>query len=704
MPRIFALCLALTTALAQDAAPHSNQTQKTTPKNTIRVSVNLVQVDAVVTDSKGKQVTDLKAEDFEVLQDGKPQIITRLSYITTSPGSVPSGPSSLATQGKGVPLPPPSKLRLTDVRRTIALVVDDLGLSFESTVYVRQALKKFIDGQMQPGDLVAIVRTGAGIGALQQFTTDKRLLHAAADRVRFNPFGRRGVGSFAPVEPSLPAQGSNPRGVDTAEFDEARQQAFTVGTLGAITYVVSGLRELPGRKSVVLFSESMQILYGGGMDPLVLEGLQRLTDAADRASVVIYGIDPRGVQTYQLTAADSTSEMSAQEISQVPMDRSTQAFNSNQGMEILTSQTGGLFIHSDNDIDGALRRVIDDSGSYYLIGYRPDPSTFDRKTGRPQFHRLQVRMKRPHLRVRSRSGFFGMSDDEQQLSGHAGEGQLKRAIFSPFDSGSIHVRLTALFGIVPKLGPVLDYMLYIDARDVKFTNEPDGSHKTAFDLLAITFGDNGQAVDADARRFTLQMKDDGYQRTLRDGLIYVRHHPIKKPGAYQLRIALQDTASQEIGSASQFIEVPDLRKDRLTLSSLLLIEDAPKLAMPTQGQSEEQVDRDPSRSAATRTFKPGAALTYTYQVLNARMNSSHQPNLEVQSRLFREGQQIFSSDRVALNITGQTDFKRLIAGGTVHLGSKMLPGDYVLQLIVTDKLAKQKYGVVSQSVDFEVQP
>jgi hypothetical protein len=59
---------------------------------------------------------------------------------------------------------------------------------------------------------------------------------------------------------------------------------------------------------------------------------------------------------------------------------------------------------------------------------------------------------------------------------------------------------------------------------------------------------------------------------------------------------------------------------------------------------------------------------------------------------------------VALNITGQTDFKRLIAGGTLHLGSKMLPGDYVLQLIVTDKLAKQKYGVVSQSVDFEVQP
>jgi VWFA-related protein len=704
MPRILVLCLALTTALAQYSVPDPNQTQKARPEDMLRVTVNLVQVDAVVTDSKGKQVTDLKAEDFEVLQDGKPQSITSLSYIRTSPGRILSAQLSAAATGKDVPLPPPSRIKLTDVQRTIALVVDDLGLSFESTVYVRQALKKFIDRQMQPGDLVAIVRTGAGIGALQQFTTDKRLLYAAVDRVRFNPFGRGAIGAFAPAEPNLIAHGSDPGEVETTDLEDARQQAFTVGTLGAIGYVVSGLRELPGRKSLVLFSESMQILYGSGMDPRVLEGLQRLTDAADRASVVMYGIDPRGVQTFQLTAADSTSGMSAQQISQIPIDRSSQDFNSNQGMEILTSQTGGLFIHNTNDIEGALRRVIDDSGNYYLIGYRPDLSTFERKTGRLQFHRLEVRIKRPHLQVRSRSGFFGMSDDEQRLSGHTGEGQLKRAIFSPFDSGSIHVRLTTLFRMVPKLGSVLDFMLYIDPRDVKFADEPDGSHKTVLDLLAVTFGDNGQAVDADARTFKIQMNDEGYKRILRDGLVYVHRHPIRKPGPYQLRIAVEDTTSHEIGSASQFIEVPDVKKNRLTLSSLLLIEDAPKPATPTASQSEKPIDHDPSSSAALRTFKPGAELTYTYQVLNARMDSSHQPNLQVKSRLFREGQQIFSGNPMPLNITGQTDFKRLIAGGTIHLGGKMIPGDYVLQLIVTDKSAKQKYGVASESVDFEVQP
>jgi VWFA-related protein len=702
MSRVVLLCLGVATAFAQNAMPHSNQPPNPVPDTTIRVTVNLVQVDAAVTDSKGKPVTDLKADDFEIFQDGKSQIVTNLTYITSSPET--SSAPALTTDVRGPPLPPPARLKSGDVHRTIALVVDDLGLSFDSTAYVRQALKKFVDRQMQQGDLVAIIRTGAGIGALQQFTTDRRVLYAAVDRVRFNPLGRVGVSSFAPLESGLVPQGPNARAIDTTEFNEARQQAFTVGTLGAIGYVVNGLRELPGRKSVVLFSESMQILYGHGTDPRILDELQRLTDAADRASVVMYGIDPRGLETYQLTAADNEQRMTRQQISEVPMNRSMQAFNSNQGMQILASQTGGLFIHNTNDIEGALRRVMDDSGNYYLIGYHPDASTFDRKTGRPQFHRLQVRLKRPHLHVRSRSGFFGVSDYEQQMSGPTGHAKLSRAVFSPFDSGSIHLRLTAIFRVVQGSGSVLDSMLYIDAQDMKFTSEPDGSHKTVLDLLAITFGDNGQAVDADSRTFTLQMKDDEYQRTLRNGLIYVHRHPIKKPGAYQLRIALQDTASDQVGSASQFIEVPDLKKDRLTLSSLLLKEDVPKSATPVPGHSEEQIDNDPNRTAATRAFKLGTSFTYTYQVLNARTDSSRQPNLEVRSRLFREGQTIYSGTPIALNTTGQTDFKRLIAGGTVHLSNKMIPGDYVLQLIVTDKLAKQKYGVVSQSVDFEVQP
>src|SRR5579872_3745323 len=144
-----------------------------TADTTIRISVNLVQVDAVVTDSKGKHVSDLQASDFQILQDGKPQKITHFSYIATAAPKPATPPGATQVADKKTP-PPPStpgtRLKVNQVRRTIALVVDDLGLSFESMAQVRSSLKKFVDTQMEPGDLVAIMRTGAGMGALQSFT------------------------------------------------------------------------------------------------------------------------------------------------------------------------------------------------------------------------------------------------------------------------------------------------------------------------------------------------------------------------------------------------------------------------------------------------------------------------------------------------------------------------------------------------------
>src|SRR5260370_27687116 len=103
------------------------------------------------------------------------------------------------TADKIVPAVPGARLKLEDIRRTISVVVDDLGLSFESTYYVRRALKKFVDEQMQTGDLVAIIRTSGGMGALQQFTSDKRQLYAAIERVKWYANGRGNVGAFAPL-------------------------------------------------------------------------------------------------------------------------------------------------------------------------------------------------------------------------------------------------------------------------------------------------------------------------------------------------------------------------------------------------------------------------------------------------------------------------------------------------------------------------
>src|SRR5260370_10718095 len=218
---------------------------------------------------------------------------------------------------------------------------------------------------MSPGDWVADIRTGAGMGSLQQFPSDKRLLYAAIDHVKFNSLGRVGVSSFAPL------QAVHDHDLDTTAFDEEREQIFSAGTMGAIHYVVEGLKELPGRKSVVLFSENMRMLFSEGMSQRVMDAVKRLTDAANRASVVIYSIDPRGLQTLSLTAADNTSGRTAQQISQVPQQRSQQMFDSQQGMFTLAKETGGLFLRDTNGLDGALRPVGDAGTGYSLAVYPP---------------------------------------------------------------------------------------------------------------------------------------------------------------------------------------------------------------------------------------------------------------------------------------------------------------------------------------------
>lgn len=174
----------------------------------VRITTNLVQVNAVVTDRTGRQVTDLAPEEFEIYENGKRQAINNFSYVVTQFAAFSPTEAALAivppagnrAVRQNALLTSPVRLRPEQVRRTVALVVDDLGLSFESMHFVRDALRKFVDEQMQPGDLVAVTRTGAGIGALQQFTSDKRLLYAAIDRVRFNMSGRAGIGYFQALE------------------------------------------------------------------------------------------------------------------------------------------------------------------------------------------------------------------------------------------------------------------------------------------------------------------------------------------------------------------------------------------------------------------------------------------------------------------------------------------------------------------------
>ena len=691
------------------ATPTPNPAAQEKPRqetdDVVRITTNLVQVDAVVTDKDGKPVPDLKADELELFEDGRKQKITNLSFQIIETSAEPLAKSRI---DKNAPPVPSVRLRREDVRRTVAIVVDDLGLSFESVYYVREALKKFVNQQMQDGDLVAIVRTASGMGALQQFTNDKRQLLAAIDRIRWKASGRGLIGAFAPIEANMPGATptpDDPSYIPGEDADRSREDVLTVGTLGAIGYVVRGLRELPGRKSVLLVSDGLKLLTAEdlGRNQRVLFAMQRLTDLANRAAVVINTLDARGLQTLGLNAADNTSGMRPDQSARLFADRQRTFSESQDGMFYLSETTGGIAIRNTNDLSGGIRKVLEDQKSYYLIGFRPDDSTFDR-LGRRQFHHLTLKVTRPgKYRVRMRTGFYGTTDEEEPPPMTRGQ-QLIAALVSPFGATGVHLQLTSLFANDPKQGSLVRSILYIDPRDLTFTEEPDHKWKCVFDLLAVTFGDNGVPIDHVDKTYTVVLAADDLKRVMREGLVYYATIPIKKPGAYQLRMSLRDSGTERIGSASQYIDAPDIKKKRLFLSGLIVRgENAAELTQAATTKDEGLEQGNAEASPAIRRLRPGMVASFGYFIYNARIDkTTARPQVTTQVRLFRDGKEVFTGKEIPFDTTGQNDLQRLALGGAIQLGSAMEPGEYVLQVIVRDLVADKKQSLATQWMDFQI--
>ena len=277
---------------------------------------------------------------------------------------------------------------------------------------------------MQDGDLVAIIRTGAGIGALQQFTSDKRLLYAAIEKVKWNPNGSGGVSAFAPIEatpdtslqdsadatPTPPDEIAEASGAGQT-LNDFRSTVFATGTLGALKYIVTGMSQLPGRKSVILFSDGFKLFEtdetGMPISSLVLDFLREIVDIANRSSVVFYAVDARGLANTGFTAEDNISDTTADTMNAESQAGRDELFDTQDGLSYLSRETGGFAVLNNNDLSGGVRRVLDDQ-SYYLVGYEPDSDTFD--PAKRKFNALSVKILRKGAIVRYRSGFFNVAD------------------------------------------------------------------------------------------------------------------------------------------------------------------------------------------------------------------------------------------------------------------------------------------------------
>jgi VWFA-related protein len=669
---------------------------------TFGASVRLATVDAVVTDDKGRHVTDLTPKDFEVVERGRRQTVQQVVYIRTTGPLGTSTPTTVGLRADGVagtpaPEPAPEARRANlpardQTSRVLAVVVDDLSLSFRSTVDTRKMLTQFLERDVAPGDLVAILRTSGGAGTLQQFTTDRRLLTAAIERVQW-------VGRLARFAAGVAG------GPDDDDRDgQLAADLLAEGSIGVLNYALRGLESLPGRKTVVFVSEGSGL---GATNPRsqIPDALKRVIARANRAGVVLYAIDPAGIRTTTGSGGSDVAQRRTPNFTNEPMQavpvpgsggrpmeqtptaalaesrRRWMQFDRQEWLRWLAEQTGGFAVVGQNDISRGLGRIVDDTRGYYLIGFdtsllpgvRPDPDD------------VKIKTLRPGLQIRARLGRFGPANPDDPDDGSLARpgDPLVAAALSPFSTGALDFHLTALFGHDPE-GAHVRAVVDVDPGGLMLADAGD-RREGAVTLLMMLFNDDGDIVTQARETIPIHLDAAAYDRARTYGLRYSVRLPVKRPGGYQVRAVIRDDRSERVGTGSRFVEVPQVGKARVALSGVILTNAAA-----------------PDRPLAL-TFAPGSVIWYTCTVYDGR---SDRTGFSTTATVLYDGKPVYTSQAapIAGAAAGDAAVAPVPFRGRLTLARDQKRGAYTLLVSVEPAIApgERRSRPATQWVDFEV--
>jgi VWFA-related protein len=685
-----AAVIALVHAQAPAQTPSSQAEQPT-----FHVGVDAVRIDAVVTDSKGNIVTDLTADDFELKDDGRPQKVTLATFVPVASGPATPVQSQAMVAAPPGATPPPAvrPLARDEVQRSILVLVDDLGISWEGLYAARKALHTFIDRSLLPTDLVALTRTGMYAGMQRQFTTDRRLMHSAVDELRWTALSRRGVEPFEALEGTgLTNVGGGPGSGGTidlaggAKLSDVKEIVSALATLSAANLTVRAMASLPGRKAIVLVTEGIKMYEGAFIEPRIQAALDALWDQAARAGVVIYTVEARGLQTGMLTASDNTSKLgSAADVLGASAMRHSALRDTQDSMDLIARETGGFAVMDTNDLAHGLQRIVSDIRGFYMIGYTPDRDGFVKKGATVPGHKISLKVKRAGVKVRTRQGFIGRPESATPTTTETPQHALLSAAMSPFAITTMPVKLTPLWGYSTEGGASVKALLHVDTDDLMFVAGDDGRSVATAETVGVVVDADGSVVTARTATFSVHRDPSDASG---GGVTYTLLIPVPKPGGYQLRFAVRDTQSGAVGSVGEFVEVPDVSHGAFALSSVLLGAGASVVGT----MDEAAVDED--SAPAVRQFSPGDQLLYTYEVYNAV------GAVEASPSVWRDGKQVFSAPPDSL--PGTTESGPLRTVGALRLDSAMTPGDYVLQIDARTATQKKKPSVAATRVDFHV--
>jgi VWFA-related protein len=718
--------------------------------DTIRINTELVQTGVTVFDKQGRFVDGLKPEQFELRVDGKPQPISFFERVAT--GSIQEAKAQLTAE-TGLANPTNTNTSVTPQGRTIVFFLDDFHLSAASVEHVRKAILQFVDNEMGLNDQVLVGSATGQIGFLAQLTDNKAVLHAAVARLTYKQFqvrdneniamteyqairisqGDRDAigyyvtqlqqatnykssgGSYGPTPSGVGIVGDRVRQGNTGTADPSNQRweaqvrrraeniitqsmEITSNTLRSLENLMRESLQLSGRKVIFFVSDGFFLIdeKSGASSKL-----QQITDAAARAGVVIYSIDARGMTNF----TDASSNRS-DPIGQLSRSNAGELSASQGPLSALASDTGGRALFNSEAMNSAVTNALKETSSYYLLAWKP--ASEEQHGGK--FKRLEVNViGRPDLTVRLPRGYLEAAavaeqarvdakTKKQETSGKPEAAKsptdidLRTALLASTSRKGLGTLLSTSFIDTPNNGPVLMASTQVEAGGLGYGD--DGKQIASLDMAGVVLNDQGKPVTGFKTRLNVKPLPTSAIPSGSDGVIYYYRAPLP-PGLYQVRVAARDDKTGKVGSAMQWVEIPDLKSHHLILSSLLLSRHDAGANDKTGGT----VASDQMQVSVDRRFPRTSRMNILSFIYNATQGSNGAPDLSGQIQVLRDGRAVLSSPQRQVVTSGLDDQGRIPFGGDLSL-STLPAGYYILQITVNDRIAQT---TVTQRVGFEVQ-
>ena len=688
----------------------------------VRIKSNLVSIDVIVKDKKGKFVSDLKAEDFAISENGQVQ---KIEFF-----DAPLSRSEKRNEGTGGVAETPAPV--TAPRNYVSLVLDSQTTDVTNLKQVREGAIKYIREQVTDADAVAILSVTTDLRILQPFTQDKAQLIASLENFGLNSQAKSfehkdlkdntdALRDFLNSAPNTPTTSitSTAGGSQAARIMIARrvlQQFIRLRTalslqqarpiLAALAALAEGLRPIPSKKTVVLFSQ-------GFVTPEVLDWqIQSTIDIANRANVAIYIIDSAGLRAGApasgalvpssplagVSAATNQEDRIRAVGGETVFDNARHEGQSREYDVLyrISGDTGGRFLKGNNDIGQGLERINQEIQARYTIAYRSTNQNFD-----GTFRKVKIEVGRPDVQIMARSGYYAISPEEVVLLSPADKKLL--ANFAAVEANPALPLFVSLSPFRSRDGLyTVPLAIELPPSAVKFDRKVD-KYSMQLEILGILKSPPERLLSRLGGNFNVNLSTNDYNTIVSNNIFY-RQDLILAPGDYTIDLVVKDKQSGKTSARRETFVLPDPDSEFATTPVVLsrYVEPASQLPPDPAALPDVFVHRKQLiRPSAGRQFRVSDNLIMFLAVYNAANSpDTGKPLVRVTVRLMKDGQPATKPFDYVLTEIQDQPVPHLKFAEYLRLAN-LAPGRYQVSIETKDMVTRKS---TKQEAPFEIVP